>query len=98
MLRGATELKQAAICRETVGEAKILGFSDRKIGRLVRKSEEDVRQFRKTEHIIPCTKQIDTLAAEWPANTNYLYLTYGGTEDDLPSQNHDNVVVLCSGC
>ena len=98
ILRGETELKQGGICRETVGEAKILGFSDRKIGRLVRKSEEDVRQFRKTEHIIPCTKQIDTLAAEWPANTNYLYLTYGGTEDDLPFVDQDKVVVLGSGC
>src|SRR6184192_153382 len=98
ILRGETELKQRGICRETVGEAKILGFSDRKIGRLVRKSEEDVRQFRKTEHIIPCTKQIDTLAAEWPANTNYLYLTYGGTEDDLPFVDQDKVVVLGSGC
>ena len=39
--------------------------------------------FRKNANIIPVVKQIDTLAAEWPAKTNYLYLTYGGDEDDI---------------
>ena len=92
------ELKQEGICRENVEKAKILGFSDSKIGRLVHKSEGELREFRKKQNIVPCTKQIDTLAAEWPANTNYLYLTYGGTEDDLPFVDQDKVVVLGSGC
>ena len=59
---------------------------DSLIGRLVRavnKKELEVRKIRKDLGVIPVVKQIDTLAAEWPAETNYLYLTYGGTSNDI---------------
>jgi len=86
--------------------AKKQGYSDFQIARLVLKSadlslNEDnlkVRAFRKKLGIIPFVKQIDTLAGEYPAQTNYLYLTYNGSEHDVDFQ-HDNksVIVLGSG-
>jgi len=83
---------------DTIRNAKILGFSDERIGRLIGKAAENIRQFRKAHGIVPFTKQIDTLAAEWPTNTNYLYLTYGGSEDDVAYLDKDRIVVLGSGC
>jgi carbamoyl-phosphate synthase large subunit len=83
---------------DTIRSAKILGFSDERIGRLIGKPSENIRRFRKSQGIVPFTKQIDTLAAEWPTNTNYLYLTYGGSEDDLVYPEKDRIVVLGSGC
>jgi carbamoyl-phosphate synthase large subunit len=57
-----------------------------------------VRAHRKQRGIVPCVKQIDTLAAEYPAQTNYLYLTYGGSAHDVPYQgDHKSIVVLGSG-
>src|SRR6266851_519348 len=83
---------------DTIRDAKILGFSDARIGRLIGKSTENIREFRKSKGIVPFTKQIDTLAAEWPTNTNYLYITYGGSEDDLTYPEKERIVVLGSGC
>ncbi len=86
--------------------AKILGFSDFQIARFVLKSvnehiEEgllDVRKFRIRNNIIPCIKQIDTLAAEYPAKTNYLYLTYSGSKHDIKSDDKNkSIIVLGSG-
>jgi carbamoyl-phosphate synthase large subunit len=68
---------------ELVREAKRLGFSDSQISKCVGIDEMEVRNFRKSRGIVPVVKQIDTLAAEWPAKTNYLYLTYHGDEDDI---------------
>lgn len=85
--------------------AKEQGFSDFQIAREVRKDDLDsnadsleVRKLRKANGILPVVKQIDTLAAEYPAQTNYLYLTYNGTENDIEYL-HDkrSVVVLGSG-
>jgi carbamoyl-phosphate synthase large subunit len=78
-------------------KAKQMGFSDRQIARTAGSSETDVRQRREAEGIRPCVKQIDTLAAEYPARTNYLYLTYNGTGDDLEPGGGGQVVVLGSG-
>ncbi len=64
-------------------KAKEIGFSDKQIGRLVGKDDLEIRKIRKEYGIIPVVKRIDTLSAEWPAKTNYLYLTYGGTENDF---------------
>ena len=84
--------------KEIVREAKRLGFSDEQIAVCTDNSEPEVRQFRKTAGIIPVIKQIDTLAAEWPAKTNYLYLTYGGDEDDIElSKSKSKVMVLGAG-
>ncbi len=83
---------------DIVRRAKEFGFSDRKLGKLLGKTETQVRDYRKGHRIVPVTKQIDTMAAEWPAATNYLYLTYGGEVDDFEYAPGDKVVVLGSGC
>jgi len=62
---------------------KQAGFSDRQVGEMVNKEEADVRKYRKEIGVIPVVKQIDTLAAEFPAKTNYLYMTYWGDKDDV---------------
>lgn len=86
--------------------AKVQGFSDFQIARAIFKegmtdSEKailQVRQDRKYRGILPVVKQIDTLAAEYPAQTNYLYLTYSGTENDITYVNDKrSIVVLGSG-
>jgi len=83
---------------EVIREAKQLGFSDRQIANCTGMSEEDIRKFRKRHGILPVVKQIDTLAAEWPARTNYLYLTYHGDEDDIKFESGKRkVVVLGAG-
>jgi carbamoyl-phosphate synthase large subunit len=86
--------------------AKKQGYSDFQLARLVMKSKDQVihedslkiRAYRKKSGIIPFVKQIDTLAGEYPALTNYLYITYNGSEHDVDFL-HDNksVIVLGSG-
>lgn len=78
-------------------EAKQNGFSDYQIAQLVNSDEISVRNYRKSLNVIPVVKQIDTMAAEYPAQTNYLYLTYHGSEDDIPLGEKDQIVVLGSG-
>jgi carbamoyl-phosphate synthase large subunit len=88
----------AAVCPpELLREAKQAGFSDRQIGGLIGLPEGRVRELRQASGIVPRVKQIDTLAAEYPARTNYLYLTYNGQEDDVPAGAKDAVIVLGSG-
>jgi carbamoyl-phosphate synthase large subunit len=83
---------------DTVREAKRLGFSDEQIAVCQDTKESAIRTFRKNAGIVPAVKQIDTLAAEWPAKTNYLYLTYGGDEDDIEfGGNPSKVIVLGAG-
>jgi carbamoyl-phosphate synthase large subunit len=83
---------------EIIREAKRIGFSDEQIAICTKTNETTVREFRKSAKIIPAVKQIDTLAAEWPAKTNYLYLTYGGNEDDIElSKDKSKVLVLGAG-
>ena len=77
--------------------AKQLGFSDKQIALLLKKEELDVRKMRAKRGIRPFVKQIDTLAAEYPARTNYLYLTYNGSEDDVDFSDTNKVIVLGSG-
>ncbi len=78
-------------------EAKQKGFSDKQIAILTGSSELEVRKRRKKLGIVPCIKQIDTLAAEYPAKTNYLYLTYNGCSDDIAFKEKKQVMVLGSG-
>ena len=87
-------------------QAKQQGFSDFQIARCVLKDSMadpennilQVRELRKRLGITPVVKQIDTLAAEYPASTNYLYLTYNGTENDVNYlHDHRSIVVLGSG-
>ena len=91
---------------QTLLGAKKLGFSDWQIGRFVAgKTEKDLhkagmmaRARRKELGILPAVKQIDTLAGEYPAQTNYLYLTYNGSEHDIEfERDGQSVIVLGSG-
>ncbi len=82
---------------ELIREAKRLGFSDRQIARCLGVSEEEVRAFRRRHGIVPVVKRIDTLAAEWPARTKYLYVTYGGSAHDVEPAGRDAVVILGAG-
>jgi len=83
--------------RDILLEAKQLGFADKQIARALDKNEMEVRELRKSYGLSPCVKQIDTLAAEYPAQTNYLYLTYNGQEDDLTFTDRNSVMVLGGG-
>jgi len=83
---------------DTIREAKRIGFSDMQIAICRGTDEFTIRKLRKEANIVPAIKQIDTLAAEWPAKTNYLYLTYGGDEDDITfSSVSKKVIVLGAG-
>ena len=93
--------------KEMLREAKIYGFTDFQIARAVGLEAEVksmskagmlVRNLRKRYGIMPVVKQIDTLAAEYPAQTNYLYLTYAGVEHDIEFENDKrSIIVLGSG-
>ena len=92
--------------RELLRKAKIQGFSDFQISRALgleqymesEKGSLAVRAFRKNTGLLPVVKQIDTLAAEYPAQTNYLYLTYNGTANDVHYLgDRKSIVVLGSG-
>ena len=93
--------------KELLHTAKIYGFTDFQIARAVGLEQElhsmakaglVVRQLRKNYGIVPVVKQIDTLAAEYPAQTNYLYVTYAGVKSDIVFENdHRSIIVLGSG-
>ncbi len=85
------------VSKDLMKEAKMNGFSDFQISRLTNSTELGVREYRKELGITPVVKQIDTLAAEYPAQTNYLYLTYHGNEDDIPLGEDNQIVVLGGG-
>ena len=95
-----------ALPDELLRQAKQQGFSDFQVARCVFKNPDDtpenlslrVRAHRKERGIVPVVKQIDTLAAEYPAQTNYLYITYNGTTNDVDfKHDHRSIVVLGSG-
>ncbi|MCL6583842.1 MAG: carbamoyl-phosphate synthase (glutamine-hydrolyzing) large subunit [bacterium] len=83
--------------KELLQKAKQHGFSDAQIGYAVGLSEDEIRKLRKDYGLTPYVKQIDTLAAEYPAQTNYLYLTYNGSEDDVSFRDRNSIMVLGSG-
>ncbi|MCX6150512.1 MAG: carbamoyl-phosphate synthase (glutamine-hydrolyzing) large subunit [Ignavibacteriales bacterium] len=91
------ECRTENIPEELFRKAKKQGFSDKQIGLIFKTNEKNIREKRKELNIIPFVKQIDTLAAEFPAKTNYLYLTYNGSEDDIVQGESDQIVVLGSG-
>lgn len=81
---------------QTLRRAKELGFSDRQLALFWESNERHVRRARVEAGIMPVVKQIDTVAAEFPAYTNYLYTTYNGTEHDIDFEDR-GVMVLGSG-
>ena len=91
-------LKKNQLDKNLMRQAKHLGFSDKQIARAINKDDMEVRQMRKEMGILPVIKQIDTLAAEWPAKTNYLYMTYGGYDNDITvSAEQKGIIVLGAG-
>ena len=90
------KLKKDVLDKENIREAKKLGFSDEQIGVIKNKKENYIRNLRKKYKILPVVKQVDTLACEFPAKTNYLYLTYHGDENDI-ERSKNSVTVLGSG-
>ena len=93
--------------KELLRTAKVYGFTDFQIARAVGLENElgnmtkaglVIRQLRKTYGILPVVKQIDTLAAEYPAQTNYLYVTYAGVKSDIAfERDKRSIIVLGSG-
>uniref|UniRef100_A0A8C5MI80 Carbamoyl-phosphate synthase [ammonia], mitochondrial n=1 Tax=Leptobrachium leishanense TaxID=445787 RepID=A0A8C5MI80_9ANUR len=87
--------KSESLPEETLRRAKQIGFSDRYIGKCLGLSESQTRELRLNKNVKPWVKQIDTLAAEYPAITNYLYLTYNGQEHDITFDDHGMMVLGC---
>lgn len=79
--------------------AKQAGFSDKQIAQLCQVSEDDVRNWRLKAGLVPYIRQIDTMAGEYPAQTNYLYLSYNAIEDDVAgfSTDEQGILILGSG-
>jgi carbamoyl-phosphate synthase large subunit len=73
--------------------AKQMGFGDPQIAALVSSTEIDVRTHRKSLGVTPYVKRIDTLAAEYPAHTNYLYTTYNASSHDVEFDEHGTIVL-----
>ncbi len=95
IVKTESKIKSSELDTTTLLEAKKMGFADAQIARAKEQTPDSIRDLRKKLGIIPSVKQIDTLAAEWPAVTNYLYLTYGGNSNDIqiPSDEKGIVVV-----
>lgn len=89
--------KHKKLTQETLLELKQIGFSDKQIGELIGENGLVIRELRKKWHILPSVLQIDTLAAEFPAKTNYLYTTYNAAHHDVTPSNKDAIIVLGSG-
>jgi carbamoyl-phosphate synthase large subunit len=94
------EISKENITKEFLTEAKQLGYSDKQIGILAGTDEDEIRKIRKSMGVMPVFKQIDTLAAEYPAETNYLYATYHGDVSDIeetPEKDAKKIMILGSG-
>lgn len=89
--------KVKTLDEETMRNAKKKGFSDKQLGFMRGVGELEVRALRKKLGVLPSLKQIDTMAAEYPANTNYLYATYHGNKNDVVAGNKKKIIVLGSG-
>ncbi len=93
------EIQQAPwpLSADLLRQLKKAGFADVQIGRLAQRSEAEVRELRQTLGVVPVRRQIDTLAAEYPAQTNYLYLAYDADTDEATAGDKPRVLVLGSG-
>ncbi|BCR90228.1 bifunctional carbamoylphosphate synthetase/aspartate transcarbamylase [Aspergillus chevalieri] len=91
-----TSYNTSTVPRPLIRRAKQLGFSDGQLAKFLSSNELAVRRMRVEAGINPIVKQIDTVAAEFPSVTNYLYLTYNGSEHDVSFDDH-GVMVLGSG-
>ncbi|KAF2838726.1 carbamoyl-phosphate synth [Patellaria atrata CBS 101060] len=91
-----TKFNTHTVSKELIRQAKEFGFSDRQLAKFLSSNELAVRRLRVDAGVHPVVKQIDTVAAEFPAFTNYLYLTYNGSEQDIDFKDR-GVMVLGSG-
>ncbi len=95
--RDLSALPSGAVPASLLRHAKELGLSDRAIARAARRDEEEVRRERLASGIRPRVRMIDTLAGEWPARTNYLYLTYRADADDVRPMAQGAALVIGAG-
>jgi carbamoyl-phosphate synthase large subunit len=94
MVQMESVLAQADLSDALLLQAKKQGFSDKALALLRGQKESEIRKERKKRGILPVVKQIDTLAGEFEAKTNYLYMTYHGIENDVvPSPEHPSIVL-----
>ncbi|PYI11826.1 bifunctional pyrimidine biosynthesis protein [Aspergillus sclerotiicarbonarius CBS 121057] len=91
-----TTYNATSVPRPLIRQAKELGFSDRQLAKFLSSNELAIRRLRVESGIVPIVKQIDTVAAEFPSVTNYLYLTYNASEHDV-NFNDNGIMVLGSG-
>ncbi|KAL2827533.1 hypothetical protein BDW59DRAFT_143926 [Aspergillus cavernicola] len=91
-----TTYNASTVSAPLIRQAKQLGFSDRQLAKFLSSNELAIRRMRVESGIVPIVKQIDTVAAEFPSVTNYLYLTYNGSEHDVKF-NDNGIMVLGSG-
>ncbi|MCD6039286.1 MAG: carB [Gammaproteobacteria bacterium] len=91
------QIEQEKLTPDLLRLAKQMGFSDKAIGLLTKKSEKEIREYRLASSIVPYVKQIDTLAGECAAQTNYLYMTYHAREHDIGISEERPQLVLGSG-
>lgn len=89
----STDNNGKALSKELLQIAKKTGFSDTQIAKLTGSSELKIRELRKQYGITPFVKRIDTLAAEFPAHTNYLYTSYNASEDDVAFDDQGTMVL-----
>jgi carbamoyl-phosphate synthase large subunit len=93
----AQDLKEQKLKENILLKAKQLGFSDKTLAKFTRSTEEKIRETRLKYGIIPYIKQIDTLAGEFEAETNYLYTTYHASAHDVAPSQNKSILILGSG-
>jgi carbamoyl-phosphate synthase large subunit len=89
-----SKIKSSELDESFLWDVKKSGFSDKQIARAKDTNSDEIRDLRKKLGVTPSVKQIDTLAAEWPAVTNYLYLTYGGHSNDISVPSDEKGVIV----
>ena len=90
--------KEMPLSKETLLRLKQQGFSDNDIGTRTGRTEEEIRKLRSDLNVYPCVKKIDTLAAEFPSQTNYCYMTYNAsTDDEREYTDKRKVIIIGSG-
>ncbi len=89
--------KNCDLSAPALRKLKQLGVSDKRIGEIVGKSGLEIRALRQQQGVVPMVFQIDTLGAEFPSDTNYLYMTYNGQHHDVQPTGNDGIVILGSG-
>ena len=90
----AASPSRGELSADLMRDVKKMGFADAQIARAKNTTSDHIRALRKSMNIMPSVKQIDTLAAEWPAVTNYLYMTYGGGSNDVHLTRDDRGIIV----